>query len=56
MPDDEWANKFIFQLNSDEKFIVLIKRQGSIIIPKGDTELCVGDILVINDPSQFTLA
>ena len=56
IPDDEWANKFIFQLNSDEKFIVLIKRQGSIIIPNGDTELCVGDILVINDPSQFTLA
>ena len=55
VPDDEWANKCIAEINSDEKFIVLIKRASSIIIPKGDTELCVGDILVINDPSQFSI-
>jgi len=32
---------------SEKMFIVLIKRNSRLIIPKGDTRLAAGDVLVV---------
>lgn len=38
----------------DEKLIIMIRRKGNIIIPKGDTILRDNDILVINDMDSIS--
>lgn len=46
---DELINKKIKDISIKEKLIILIKRKNNVIIPKGDTVIYAGDILVIND-------
>ena len=45
---DELINKKIKDISIKEKLIILIKRKNNVIIPKGDTVIYAGDILVIN--------
>ena len=46
---DELINRKIKDISINNKLIILIKRKNSVIIPKGDTVIYDGDILVIND-------
>jgi cell volume regulation protein A len=46
---DELINKKIKDISIKDKLIILIKRKNNVIIPKGDTAIYDGDILVIND-------
>ena len=45
---DELINKRIKEISLDGKLIILIKRKQQVVIPKGDTIICEGDILVVN--------
>ncbi len=47
--DDDWTNKRIMDIPNCENLIILIKRNGHLVIPKGDTLLKRDDVLVIND-------
>ena len=47
--DDGLAGKKIYQLPVGEKLIIMIKRGDKVIIPRGGTELEIGDLLVVND-------
>ena len=47
--DDELAGKGISDISSGKKLIIMIQRDGKIVIPRGDTVLMANDILVIND-------
>ena len=40
---------YLYKIASFGKLIILIKRKNNIMIPKGDTVIHEGDILVIND-------
>ena len=46
---DVFVQKKIKEIASFGKLIILIKRKNNIMIPKGDTVIHEGDILVIND-------
>lgn len=47
--NDELVNKKIKEISMTDNLIILIKRQNYVIIPRGDTIVKLGDILVIND-------
>ena len=49
---DDWVNKKISELPSQDKLIILIKRRGRLVIPNGDTLLKQGDVLVISDAKE----
>jgi len=42
----DWTGKTLAEIASEKMFIVLIKRNSRLIIPKGDTRLAAGDVLV----------
>ena len=44
----EWVNKKISDVPKNHNLIVMVKRNGNVLIPRGNTVLNVGDILVIN--------
>lgn len=47
--NDDWAGKPIHEIpNNKQRMIVMIQREGQVVIPKGDTVLMPGDVLVIN--------
>ena len=46
---DPWRNKMISTLDTRGNLIIMVRRRGQVIIPKGDTVLQTGDILLIND-------
>lgn len=49
-PGSEWVEKPIAQLNVDpDKLIIMIQRGERVIIPRGDTMIEAGDLLVINE-------
>lgn len=48
-----WSGKQIYEVATDERLIVLVKRKENVIIPKGNTVLENGDICVINDMSYI---
>ena len=39
----------ISSLDTHGNLIIMVRRKGQVIIPKGDTVLLTGDILLIND-------
>ena len=43
----DWTGKTRAEIASEKMFIVLIKRNSRLIIPKGDTRLAAGDVLVV---------
>lgn len=46
--ENKWANKTIMDANIPEEiFVVMIKRNDEVVIPKGSTEIQVGDTLVL---------
>lgn len=47
--NDYWIDKSISEIKVSKKLIVVIKRNGNIIIPTGNTEIKLDDIVVIND-------
>lgn len=47
--DDFFVNKKIKEITIANTLIILIKRNNNVVIPKGDTVICQGDILVINN-------
>ena len=47
--NDEWTNKKVSDINSGDHLIIMIRRGGNVIIPKGKTVLKEHDILVINE-------
>ncbi len=51
--DDEWIGKTIAEISSETDFILVIKRSGENIIPKGDTTIAQKDILVITDKKNL---
>lgn len=46
---DTWVDRSLASIPTGERLIILIRRNGGIIIPKGDTILRAGDTLVIHD-------
>ena len=46
---DPWRNQTISSLDTRGNLIIMIRRRGQVVIPKGDTILLAGDILLIND-------
>ena len=45
--DNDWANKTIMDANIPEEiFVVMIRRNNEVVIPKGSTEIMVGDTIV----------
>lgn len=51
---DDWAGKMIADIpKKDGILIIMIQRNGKVIIPKGHTVLKEGDMLVINHENQF---
>lgn len=46
---DPWLHRSLADLDTRDKLIITIRRNGQVIIPKGDTTLEMGDILLIND-------
>lgn len=50
LPGSEWIGRNIEDISpSPDQLVVLIKRQSGIIIPKGDTCLKAGDVLVVSE-------
>ena len=47
--DDGLSGKKLYQLPVGEKLIIMIKRGDKVIIPRGSTQLEIGDLLVVND-------
>lgn len=47
--NDEWINKSVAEINSGGHLIIMIRRHGSVVIPKGTTILKENDVLVINE-------
>lgn len=48
--DDDYIGKSLAQLDAtDRGLVIMIQRDGDVIIPKGDVVLKAGDILVINE-------
>ncbi len=45
---DEWINKRISEVSRDDGLIVMIRREGQVIIPKGTTTILENDVIVIN--------
>lgn len=50
--DDEWIDKRIKEIPNHDRLIVLIKRNGQLVIPRGDTLLRQDDVLVISSASD----
>jgi len=46
---DPWRNRMVSSLDTRGNLIIMVRRRGQVIIPKGDTVLQAGDILLIND-------
>lgn len=46
---DPWLHRSLADLDTGEKLIITIRRDGEVIIPGGDTILAEGDVLLIND-------
>lgn len=47
--DSPWGNKMIMDSDiPDEILIVMVKREGEVLVPKGSTEIKVGDVLVLS--------
>ena len=48
-PGDEWDGRLVSELELGEgALIVLVKRGGKVVIPRGRTRLNNGDVIVIN--------
>lgn len=46
---DPWLHQSLSALDAGEKLIIMVRRGGEVIIPRGDTVLLEGDVLLIND-------
>ncbi len=46
---DEWIDKTVTEISTDDTLLVLIKRGNLTLIPRGNTKLCKNDVLVINE-------
>ena len=53
---NEWIDKTVSEISTANKLIVIIKRQGKIIIPKGSTVLQKNDIVIMNDTESKELS
>ncbi len=52
-----WCDRKISELDISRKtFIVMIRRDDTMLIPEGDTELKAGDVLVIYSPNRISEA
>ena len=47
--NDGFSGRALKDIAYDQKLIIMIRRRGKIIIPKGNTVIKNNDILVIND-------
>ncbi|MBQ6902203.1 MAG: potassium/proton antiporter [Oscillospiraceae bacterium] len=54
--DDPWVDKQISRIHSGNDLIIMIRRRGKIIIPRGNIKLRDGDLLVINDAEHVAAA
>lgn len=50
--NDGWAHKRISEIDVGDELIVIIKRAGRIVIPKGSTMLYNDDVLVLTDAGK----
>ena len=44
-----WVNQCLSEVGHPGVLIVMIKREGEILLPKGDTRILQGDIMVVHD-------
>jgi len=52
-PDSKWRGKKIVEYSTDpNQLIIMIKRNGTIIIPRGQTKIKENDVLVISSSDQ----
>lgn len=50
---DALAGKTLAQITAlGESLVIMIRRAGKVVIPKGDTVICEDDVLVINHPEE----
>ncbi|MFV0313524.1 MAG: potassium/proton antiporter [Anaerotignum sp.] len=47
--DNDWVGKRISEIKISNLLILMIRRGGNVIIPKGDTTILENDIIVINE-------
>ena len=45
---DAWNQKKVSELNQKDMLIIMIQRDGKVVIPRGDTLIKENDVLVIN--------
>ena len=50
--NDGWTHKRISEIDVGDELIVIIKRAGRIVIPKGSTMLYNDDVLVLTDAGK----
>lgn len=50
----DWSGRPLAALDTGPRLVILIRRGEEVIIPRGDTVLQAGDVLVINDPEDIT--
>lgn len=51
--DDRLSGKKISDIPAGERLVIMIKRGDDVIIPKGNTVMYPGDLLVINDAKMY---
>lgn len=51
-----WVGKTVSEVPSGEEFIMLIKRGGRVVIPRGNTEFKENDVLVLTDAKELVAA
>lgn len=49
----DWSGRPLAALDTSPRLVILIRRGEEVIIPRGDTVLQAGDVLVINDPEDI---
>ena len=49
----DWSGRPLAALDTGPRLVILIRRGEEVIIPRGDTVLQAGDVLVINDPEDI---
>lgn len=48
LSNDAWVGKRLRDVSGDDELIIMIKRDGAVVIPNGNTIICDGDVLICN--------
>jgi len=48
LSDDVWAGKRLCDVSNGDELVIMIKREGEVVIPNGNTVIKDGDVLICN--------